>query len=351
MELLGEKLFIRADSSTEIGAGHVMRCLALAQAWQDAGGEAVYVSASLGAKLEERLRSEKIDLVRIESSPGSPEDARQTVEVAKKRDVNWVVVDGYHFGAEYQQAVKDADLRLLFIDDNGHVDHYYADIVLNQNIHATEDLYRNREPYTHLLLGTKYVLLRREFLKWRGWKREIPAVAKKILITMGGGDPENTTLKVIRALQQISMDGLETKVVIGWNSPHYDELKSTILESKIPIELLRDIDDMSGLMTWADVAVLAGGSTVWETAFMGLPSIVIVLAPNQYPIAEKMGEINAVLNLGWYNKVSPDVITKSIEHLSVDADYRKRLMTQSRNLVDGEGGIRVVKALIENSEI
>jgi len=274
-------LLVRVDASAQIGTGHLMRCLALAQAWRDVGGRVVFLMAMESPPLEARLRSEGMEVVHLPVQPGSMDDAIQTADFARQLGADWVVVDGYHFGAEYQRIIKDSGLRLLFIDDIGHAEHYSADLVLNQNIHAHEGLYQNREPYTRLLLGTRYVLLRREFLKWRGWKREIPEVARKVLVTMGGSDPDNVTLKVIQALHQVDMDGLEAIVVVGGSNPNYEELQSAVQDSRFPIRLESNVTNMPERMAWADVAVSAGGSTSWELAFMGVPILNLILAENQ----------------------------------------------------------------------
>ena len=202
------KLVVRADASTQIGTGHVMRCLALAQAWQDVSSDVIFIMATKTPAIEARLKSEGMEVVYIPVQIGSVEDARETINLTRKFDTDWIVVDGYSFGGDYQKIIKDDGLRLLMIDDYGHAEHYYGDIVLNQNISADEKLYVNREPYTQLLLGVKYTLLRREFWQWRGWKREIPIVARKVLVTLGGSDPDNVTLKVIQALQLVKSDGL-----------------------------------------------------------------------------------------------------------------------------------------------
>ena len=93
-------VIIRADASVAMGTGHVMRCLALAQAWQDEGGECIFAMAEASPSLEERVRSEKIEIVTITASPGSPQDAAQFAELAGKHHACWVVVDGYQFDVE-----------------------------------------------------------------------------------------------------------------------------------------------------------------------------------------------------------------------------------------------------------
>ncbi len=347
MEHLKEKhLIIRADASTQIGTGHLMRCLALAQAWREARGQVTFVMAMETPMLEDRLRSVGIRTLHLSVQPGSDDDAIKTASLAQQRSAPWVVIDGYHFDANYQQIIKESDLRLLAIDDIGQAKHYYADIVLNQNLHAHEGLYESREPCTQLLLGTQYVLLRREFLKWQGWKRQISQVAHKILVTLGGGDPDNVTFKVIQALQQVEVDGLEAEVVVGGSNPNYVELQDAVCGSRFPIRLKSNVASMPELMAWADVAIAGGGTTSWEMAFMGLPEIVLILADNQRPIAEQLDKIGVAKNLGWYRDISTAEITQAVNKLLLSVRTRTEMANRAQELVDGEGVDRVLTALV-----
>ncbi len=339
------KLLIRVDASTQIGTGHVMRCLALAQALQDEGGEAIFGLATHTPNLESRLKSEGMKVVHLDVELGSVEDATETSALAHSCSCQWVVVDGYHFRGEYQRRIKGAGLSLLFIDDYGHAEHYCADFVLNQNVYAHEGLYQNRESYTKLLLGTKYVLLRREFWQWQGWVREIPAVARKILVTLGGADPDNVTLKVIQALQEVTVEGLEAIVVVGGSNPHYEKLLAVVEKSEVLIELRRNVTNMPELMAWADVAIAAGGSTTWELAFMGLPSLLIVLADNQKAIVDRLNSVEVAVSLGWHYFVSGSLILRKVGQLTKDEKRRSQMAKLSQDLIDGDGGDRVLMQL------
>ncbi|MGH9553067.1 MAG: PseG/SpsG family protein, partial [Terriglobales bacterium] len=191
-------LIIRADASIAMGTGHVMRCLALAQAWQDQsgheqGGQCVFAMAETTAGCEERLRTEKVAVAAVAAIPGTLQDAAQLAELALARNASWIVVDGYQFDVRYQSHLKAAGLKVLVVDDTGHAGAYVADLVLDQNAHATKDFYQRRESYSQLLLGPRYALLRREFKSWREWKREIAPIARKVLVTVGGTDPDNLT--------------------------------------------------------------------------------------------------------------------------------------------------------------
>jgi UDP-2,4-diacetamido-2,4,6-trideoxy-beta-L-altropyranose hydrolase len=337
-------LLIRADASPEIGTGHVMRCLALAEAWQDNGGEILFVSACCAPAIEDRLKKEGMPVLHIPQKAGTSGDADETALLAHEQGVDWIVVDGYHFGAEYQKEIKDAGFSLLFIDDYGHADHYYADIVLNQNIYADMSFYKNYEQYTRFLLGTKYVLLRREFLKYSGWCRDIPNVARKILVTLGGSDPDNVTLKIIDALRTAELEGLEVKVVVGGANPHFDLIHETVKDLS-NFTLIKNADNMPELMAWADVAISAGGSTCWELAFMGLPSIVIPIAENQKPIAKELKSKNIAEviegNIFQNQKELAILISDFLQNYELCSAFSKRMAQH----IDGKGQYRIINAI------
>lgn len=331
-----KNLLVRADANTHMGTGHVMRCLALAQAWQHAGGTAHFVCAEVPDGLATRLMAEGMVLHHLSQEPGGRQDAQRTVAIAQQVGATWVVEDGYHFGADYQRAIKDAGLRLLAIDDYGHAEHYVADLVLNQNICADESIYPNRETTTQLLLGTKYVLLRREFWSWRGWCRAIPDVARNILVTMGGGDPDNQTLKVIRAIQKIKEIDLSVVVVVGGGNPHLKVLEEAIARNP-SIRLTQNAINMPELMAWADVAVSAGGSTCWELCFLGAPPLLLITAENQRHVAHGLASAGAAVNLGWHEELEIPVIANSLTEVILSAEQRIRLSENGRQLVKGTG--------------
>ena len=226
--------------------------------------------------VERRLQEEGMVVERLTARVGTAEDAKETGHLAGKKDAAWIVVDGYPFGSAYQLAIKAAGFRLLFVDDNVHAETYSADLVLNQNIHANASRYAKREPSTRLLLGPRYAMLRREFRRWRNWQREIPASGRKILVTMGGSDPNNLTARVIEAIRQLSNPDLETAVLVGGSNPHLRSVEASI--QKESMRLIADATNVPELMTWADGAVAGAGTTFWEMCFLGLPGILLVLA-------------------------------------------------------------------------
>jgi UDP-2,4-diacetamido-2,4,6-trideoxy-beta-L-altropyranose hydrolase len=345
---MGNKsLVIRADGNTDVGMGHIMRCLALAQAWQDRGGKAIFMTAEAPPALRGRLNTEGVEVICLSTTAGSTDDAVETAELARTFNSDWVVVDGYHFSGEYQRRIKECGARLLCIDDFGHAEHYYADVVLNQNLQAHESMYSKKERWTQLLLGTQYTLLRREFLKWKGWKREIHNVACKVFVMLGGSDVDNVTLLVVQALQQMTVKGLQARVVVGYTNPHYEKLQLFLKSSinSIPVQLETNVTQMAELMAWADVAISGGGSTCWELAFMGLPALIVILAGNQRPVAEGLVARGFGVNLGISEKLHRSALCLALHQLLQNERARAEMSRLGRALIDSHGRDRVLQHL------
>ena len=343
--LMQPHLIVRADANAKIGTGHLMRCLALAQSWRTRGGEATFITRCDSRDLRQSIADAGMQVTNLEKTHPNPLDWRVTSQVLQKHSNGWMVLDGYHFDPEYQRQVKKGGLPLLVIDDTAHLEQYHADIVLNQNIDA--DLLRySSEPNTLLLLGTQYVLLRPEFLSRGASSKTIPEIARKVLITLGGADADNQTLKVIKAVKQIDIDGFEAVVVVGANNPHQPQLQVESRDATFPIEIVANATNMDELMAWADLAVSGGGSTCWEMAFMGLPALVIILADNQRSVAEGLDEAGIFVNLGYHNNLNATDIAQALLKLATETDARTEMSQRGRVLVDGKGNDRVVSELL-----
>lgn len=341
------KITIRVDADTKIGTGHVMRCIALAQAWQDQGGEVTFISHCESAALKDRIRREGFSFIVLDKVCPDSSDFTNTLSILKSESAdrgNWLVLDGYHFTPEYQKSMREEGIRLLVIDDMNHLPHYHADILLNQNIHAP-DLKYHCDADTTLLLGTRYVLLRREFLKYRDFKRQISERAKNILVTLGGADPDNVTLKVIEALKLLNEPDISVRIIIGPANPHQETLRKAIVSVDFKAELLINPPNMPELMTWADIAISAGGSTCWEMVFMGVPNIAMTLARNQKAVADSIAKTGVALNLGWHNIVEPGLITKTLYDIILSGNRRADMAQKGRAAIDGGGGSRLIKEI------
>ena len=334
-------LLIRADASAESGSGHVMRCLALAQGWRVAGGKVMFAMAQATAAIEQRLTEEKCCIARVPGRPGSPGDLEYTTALLAAESPSWVVLDGYRFDAHYQSELKS--LRpLLVVDDNGLVEHYSADVVANQNVHAIEAMYRRRAQHTRLLLGTQYAMLRNEFDPYRDWTREIPTTGTRVLVTMGGSDPTDFTPRILPRLAELQGNALRVRVIVGGSASNASVVEEVAAKLTGQVQVVRDARNMAELMAWADLAIAGAGSTCWEMCLLGLPAILVVAAENQQPIAQQLEGVGAALNAGRSAEVDCASLAQRAHQLLMSADTRLAMSRAARKLVDGRGRERVL---------
>lgn len=339
---------IRADAGVSVGTGHVMRAIALAQAIMDRGGVPIIVAAECPVSVQGRVRSAGIPLELLDGcEPGDEKDSELTIAAATAMmpRVRWVVLDGYHFGVDYQRSLRDRGLNLLCVDDYGHCDVWACDVLLNQNL-GVEKRPRVCEvkPFTQLL-GAKFTLLRREF------RACIPAMQsprsgriKRILISMGGVDASNASSAVLDVLEQVRGPALNVRILAGIGNPHLESLRARV--SRHHLEVKTGVTDMPAEYQWADGIVSAGGGSCWEWLFFGLRGCVVTIADNQGPVTDELGEQGLALALGWFHELgNPDRIESFEAWLESETSSgnEKPPMT----VVDGRGACRVAAFLDE----
>lgn len=337
-------LLIRADASTRIGTGHVMRCLALAAPWVRAKTPVTLAAAELTDNLRKRVLEAGVIIRDLDAPAGSRADAQATASLAADADL--LVVDGYQFDAAYSQVFGKADRRVLWIDDDGRAANYSADFVLNQSIGTNAALYPQRGRSTRLFLGPKHALLREDFQPWRQWQRQTPEKATRFLVTLGGSDPDNVTTKVIEGLRQLAGKNrfFEATVIAGAANPHLPLLEAAA--RSLPwLRVASSVNDMAQRMAEADFAITAAGTTVWEMAFMGLPSLVLTLAENQIANASELPEAGIARSLGGHENVTTRAISDAVADLAADRSARDKMSRAGRALVDGLGSFRVWLAI------
>jgi UDP-2,4-diacetamido-2,4,6-trideoxy-beta-L-altropyranose hydrolase len=341
----GKNLLIRADASTDIGIGHVMRCLALAQAWLDAGGHATFALASGADELGNRIRTEGVGVSRIDAPPGSQDDVLQTLKLRNETKANWLVLDGYQFVQEYRRQLENSGLRLLLIDDHGDCAPYRSEIVVNVNPQASDAMYAESQSKTRFLVGPKYALLRREFLAVPGAHTKVSERAQKILLTFGGSDSDNVTLRVLQALQEVRDPHLQITVIVGATNPNRASLQAEIARSFHAARLLSDVGNMPQLMSECDLAITAGGATCQELAFLQVPMFLITIAENHEVTVEAYARANAAVTAGWFNRIDRSVLAASLRRVIVAPELREEIRANAKKLVDGRGAQRVVDVM------
>ena len=350
-------LLLRADAGSQIGMGHVMRCLALAEPWLQAGSAVMLLTAAPSPAVRTRAESLGVALRELSAAPGSPADVAETIALAQSLRAAWLILDSYHFDAAFQRAAKAADLRLLVFDDTAHAAHYSADFILNQNLGVTATLYPRREPTTRFLLGPRFVQLRREFtcaglrtstarlssLAPTGGEGRGEGASPKphILVTLGGSDPDNVTAQVLSVFRTIP--NLSADIILGPTNPHVASLQSAIRNPQSAITLHSNPANLPALISRADLAICAGGTTAWELSYLGVPMLVLVLAENQRSNAEQLATTGAALHTTFAT------LDADLRALLADAPHRAEMSRRARMLVDGLGAFRVWLRMNEDS--
>ena len=341
---MNRRLIIRADANSRMGTGHVMRCLALAQYWMTHCGDVRMLSCCNCDVIRSRLKADGIDLVSLDAAHPAVGDLELTLKNADEWDADWIVADGYHFDLAFQQGIRQGGRKLLLIDDYNHLDRYDADILLNQNVGA-EHLDYSLGHGGRRLLGSRYALLRKEFVQTRPPVRPYDQKANRVLVVFGGADPDNVTLKVLKALNTIDDSDMRVRAVVGGANPHMDLLRSESEAWSERFEILQNVMDMPALMLWADLAVSAGGSTCWELCYSGVPALILILAENQKTVTAGLAAAGAAENLGWFEGLDEAAIAESLNTLRSDAGRTRTMSRKGRELVDGKGSNRVAREL------
>ncbi len=346
-ESAAPRLFIRADASPAIGTGHVMRMLALAQAWRRRTGQSpTFLSRPLPAALKARLMAAGCGVCELDAPADDPAACVATVAaLAAAGAPGWVIADGYHYGPAFQTAVRATGWSLALMDDNGENGAYDCAVVVNQNLHATPALYPQGGPATRLLLGSRFALLREEFARLRDLPRSFSPRATRVLVTLGGSDPAQLTPRVVEALRNT---GAELRVVMGGANPQAAMLAERIAP---PSKLLRDVQDMTELMAWAEMAVTAGGSTCWELCLAGVPFIAIETADNQHALVGALVAAGAAIDGGTAATADLPVLAARVTDLMQDPAVRQTQAEAARALVDGWGAERVAAVLAAPGEL
>lgn len=325
-----------------MGHGHAIRMLACAQAVIDRGGAVLLCSAQLPSSVREQYLAEGAEVHVIEAEAGSQQDATALHREAAAFHAGWIVVDGYQFHSSYFETLRAEGHRVLCMDDTGAAAPYAVDIILNQNVHASEVLYTSSRPDATLLLGPDYALLRRAFLAAPVSDRAPVAHPARLLITLGGSDPANITARVVQMLCRDAGALPDVHVLLGSGYMHDTGWIQSASNAGLNLTVHRDHHDVALLMRGMDVAVSAAGSTLLELAYLGVPTVALITAENQREAARAIDARGAAM------LVTPDDGANVIDALRLvlsDSRVREKIARQARALVDGLGTQRVLDML------
>lgn len=348
------KIGIRADGGSQIGMGHIMRTLVLAK--ELAKTEEVFYICRIEediSKVFHHIQPSSFNIVKEASfshkyKNGIEKVLRQGFNVKlvsednliqdlKNIKMDLLITDSYHVDEDYFNKTKAMFSKTAYIDD---VNLYYfnVDFLINQNINAEDFNYKANKD-TKLILGSKYVMLRDEFTK-----KSCKAINKKVrnvMITLGGADPNHITEKILLWTKDLEYN---FHVVIG---PSFDNC-SKIKEFQGEKVKLYYNANMYEIMQICDIAISACGSTLYELAACGLPTIGMIIADNQQKVGEKMHNLGVIKNVGWFNKVEKEEFIKVIQFVSEDYNLRKNMSKNALKIIDGDGAKRIAAILLSS---
>jgi UDP-2,4-diacetamido-2,4,6-trideoxy-beta-L-altropyranose hydrolase len=337
-------LFIRADANSIIGSGHIMRCLSIANAAKKAGINCIFISADREA--EDVVLSNGFSYICLDSSWNQLDNEIEKLKsLIKSLKIKKLLLDSYYVANNYLNALKEYT-NLIYLDDlNKSV--YPVDVLINYNIYAEKLDYKqyNLEK-TKLLLGCRFVPLREEF---QNRNHEIKTDVTNILVTTGGSDIYNVAGNLVEYLNQNSLyHNINFHIVVGSFNRHIDKLNN--LSNKYNnIVLHNNVTEMSKLMLECDLAVSAGGSTLYELCSCGIPAISFSLADNQLYGVTEFDKRNLIYYAGDVRR-SLDSCIKKIEDrtnkLIKDNKLRRGLSNNMKAIVDGYGAERIIKKIM-----
>lgn len=344
----GRHAVFRADASTAIGTGHVVRCLTLAAELMGRGWIATLATRELPPTLAPLVAETTVRLVAL--SPAlRAEDEPAHIGAALSRRVELAVVDQYGIGADWQRAAARWAERQLAVDDLA--DRFQAaDIVLNQNLGTDASRYRDLVGgSTQLLTGPAYALVRPGFAAAR--ERSLARRAahggrlERILVFMSGSDPKGVTRRAAQAAVSAADGfGVAVDVVVGGGYPFLAELQAWAT-TQPSVELHVETRDMADLMERADLAIGASGSASWERCTLGLPTVLLTLADNQIEGARALADAGAAVDLGQHDRVKDAALESVVIELRDDPLRLAAMSDAAARITDGLGTVRVADAL------
>ena len=330
---------LRADASDLIGVGHVMRSLALGEALLDAGFDVVLASVDLPAGMREEARKCRITVVDLQCEPFGSDDAIATLAL----NGAVLVIDGYKFEREFFEILENGSNSFVIIDDNVETNALAPSVVINQNPHATPEMYVHLSGSPKLLLGLQYALLRREVRE--ATKQSINPVAGKVFVAMGGSDFLQLTSPIVDGLKDLD---IEICVAIGPTNSQRQQIEETV--RSIPrARVILQADYITELAS-SSLAILAAGSSLWEAAALGVPSVGLIVAENQIGASVGAEHCGISISLDVRSGLHNESIVSNVENLlTMTNGALAKMTTATRSEVDEFGSMRVLQAIGPNS--
>lgn len=354
------RVAFRVDASSKIGAGHVMRCLALAEALRERGAELRFICRALDGNWADviRVHGYAVELLPTQRGTGSAgngtahadwletsadADAAQTRSVIDALGgVEWLVVDHYALDAAWHRRMRPAARAIFVIDDlaDRALD---ADTVLDPVPDSFERYLAVAPKHARLLLGPRYALLRPEFTAQRAQLRSRSGDVRHLFVSFGGVDATGETTCVLDALELLVDDNVTADIVVGRSNAQADALHARCTRLR-GVRFHHAVPNIAELMAAADLGIGAGGVTAWERVCLGLPAIVVAVAANQQPVARALAKSGAAVALN-AGKLTPQRLADTLLELCSQPQRVREMARRCLALADGRGAARVARLL------
>ncbi|MFX4261971.1 UDP-2,4-diacetamido-2,4,6-trideoxy-beta-L-altropyranose hydrolase [Pelotomaculum propionicicum] len=363
------KVVFRVDSSVDMGTGHMMRCLTLADELCENSAGISFICRLLPGNICEfveqkgyvvhrlpghgQLLNSETEYTRSTHNTGVSwqVDAMET-EVILKKDypADWLIVDNYDLDRQWESQIRPYVKKIMVIDDLADRPHD-CDLLLDQNLYDNiQSRYNGLVPDScQTFLGPKHALLRKEFNEARKKQRKRDGKVRRIFIFFGGSDPTNETAKALEAVRLLDLADITVDAVVGNANPYKEDIKQfcTLLPK---VNYFCHVNNMASLMANADLAIGAGGSTTWERCFLGLPTITLIVAQNQAGTTASAAAAGAVWNLGRSSDVSAERLAETVKKAIDNPIALKEMGQKSMELMGGKtSGSQnaLIKAIME----
>lgn len=348
----------RVDASVEIGSGHLMRCLTLADALAQAGHKCHFLCRLGEGGLDDFIVKRGhafhgltyTNRAGYGAHPKPPahaawlggawsDDAAVSKEILASIKPDWLVVDHYALDTAWEAVALPTGAKLMVVDDLADRAHMCA-VLLDQNLGRQDQDYDGLVPDgCTRLIGPKYALLRPEFQQFRqdSLERRKNADLAHVLITMGGVDKDDVTSRVLEVLARCTLPtAAHITVVMGQNAPALEAVKAAVRKMPCPTRVLVSIDNMAEIMASADIAIGAAGSTSWERGCLGLPTLMLTIADNQKEAARALDSSGSAILLGDTRETGWETRLESLLP-ELNASALKALTKNALSLTTGSG--------------
>ena len=362
------EVVFRTDASNEIGTGHVMRCLTLAEALRESGSSCRFVcrdhEGSLINDIRRRgFRADSLPLMPDDGAKAStaPDEARvhqkwlgaswdidahQTEAAIGGQETCWVVVDHYGIDSRWERELGSGSRRVLVIDDLADRKHD-CHILVDQNWQDPDKSmsYSQLVPETcTCLVGPRYALLSNEYAQQRALQPPRTGTVERLLIFFGGSDPGNLTATALNALSKPRFQHLKLDVVIGVNHPDSESIRQAV-GARAGGRAHAGLPSLAKLMGQADLMIGAGGVTTWERMCLGLPAIVVGVASNQTAISSRLDAAGFINYLGPADRVTEEEIAAAVDWSIANPPSLAAQSVSGMKLVPGDGTMAVCRAM------